>query len=105
MVTRCARTCGGLHRVRRAQRAAPHLAPAFALLRRRLPPRRDDLVRSLADEFRHVVEFEGEGTDAGGRRAYLDDKVADLRFRHFGAHHVPAAPVLARVEAEDLTAP
>ena len=44
--------------------------------------RRDDLVGGAAGQFRHVVELEGERADAGGRRAHLDDEVADLGFRH-----------------------
>src|SRR5208282_3033121 len=38
-------------------------------------------------------------------RANFDDEVADLRLRHLGAHHVPAVPAVARIKAEDLTAP
>src|SRR5262249_21711385 len=44
-------------------------------------------------------------TDAGRGRAYLDDQISNLRFRHLGAHGVPAIPVFARVETEDLTSP
>ena len=66
--------------------------------------RGDDLVGRLAGQFRHVVELVGEAADPGGGRSHLDDEVADLRFRHHGAHHVPAFPALAGVEAEDLAA-
>ena len=52
-----------------------------------------------------MVELEGEAADAGGGRAHLHDQIADLRFRHLHAHHVPAVPALAGVEAEDLAAP
>src|SRR5579871_6372680 len=65
----------------------------------------DDLVGSAAGQLGHVVELEGEGAGAGGRRADFNNQVADLGFGHFGAHHVPAVPALARVEAEDLAAP
>src|SRR5476651_1250707 len=64
----------------------------------------DNLVCGLAREFGHVIEFEREGADAGGRRADLDDEVADFRFWHLGAHRVPALPALAGVEAENLAA-
>lgn len=33
------------------------------------------------------------------------DQVADLGFRHGGAHAVPSRPVLAGIEAENLAAP
>src|SRR5215468_11047276 len=67
--------------------------------------RRNDLVCGAARQFGHMVEFESEGTDAGRGRAYLDDQISNLRFRHLGAHGVPAIPVFARVETEDLTSP
>ena len=73
--------------------------------RRRRLARRHDLIGGAADEFGHVIELEGEAADAGGGRAHLHDQVADLRFRHLHAHHVPAVPALAGVEAEDLAAP
>ena len=66
--------------------------------------RGDDLVGGAADQFRHVIESEGEGARARGRRADFDDQVANFGFRHFGPHHVPAVPALARVEAEDMAA-
>ena len=50
-----------------------------------------------------MVELRGEGADAGGRRAHLDDEVAG--FGHHRLHGAPAAPAVARVEAEDLPAP
>src|SRR5262249_39183054 len=73
-------------------------------LRRRLA-RRHDLIGGAAHEFGHVIELEGEAADAGGGRAHLHDEIADLRFRHLHAHHVPAVPTLTGIEAEDLAAP
>src|SRR5215831_8473669 len=74
-------------------------------LRRRRLSRRHDLLGGAAHEFGHVIELEGEAADAGGGRAHLHDEIADLRLGHLHAHHVPAVPTLAGVEAEDLTAP
>ena len=62
-------------------------------------------VGGAPDEFGHVIELERKAADAGGRRAHLDNQVADLGFRHLHAHHVPAVPARAGVEAEDLPAP
>src|SRR6266545_2650482 len=52
----------------------------------------DDLIGGFPCQFSHMVEPEGEGAGAGSGRAHLDDEVADLGFRHLGAHHVPAVP-------------
>src|SRR5262245_18436845 len=51
-----------------------------------------------------MVELERERAGARGRRADLDNEVADFGLRYLGAHHVPAVPAFARVEAENLTA-
>src|SRR6516164_9553557 len=67
--------------------------------------RGDDLVRSAAGQFGHVIKFERESAGAGGGRADFHDQVADLGFRHFGADHVPAVPAFACIEAQDLSAP
>src|SRR5260370_18686182 len=79
------------------------LAPARRSLRG--AARRDDLVRRLSGELRHVIELEREAADAGGGGSDLDDEIADLGFRHHRPHHLPAAPAFARVQAEALAAP
>src|SRR5205807_1838531 len=90
------------------RRISVEAAQAASVLRRLLfrgSARGDDLIGLLAGQFLHVIELEGEGADAGGRRAHLDDEVADFRLRHQRLDHVPARPSLARVEAEDLATP
>ena len=64
-----------------------------------------DHLGRAAGQLGHVVEAGREGADAGGRRAQLDDEVADLRLRDHGVEHVPALPAGPRVVAEDLAAP
>src|SRR6516162_1556831 len=61
--------------------------------------RRYDLVCDAAREFRHVIELERVAADSGGSRTHLHDEVSDLRLRHLHAHHVPARPALAGIEA------
>src|SRR4029450_13178445 len=69
-------------RLRRERRTAP-IGPsaieaiACCLGRRRLA-RRHDLVGGAPDEFGHVIELERKAADARGRRAHLDDQIADL---------------------------
>src|SRR5262249_57500413 len=70
-------------------------------LRRRRLARRYDLVGGAAHEFGHVIELEGKAADAGGGRAHLHDEIADLRFRHLHAHHVPAGPTPTRVATRE----
>src|SRR4051794_18389147 len=58
-----------------------------------------------AGEFGHVVEVGLEGAQALGQAAQFRDQVLALRLRQVGLDPLPAAPVLARREAEDLAPP
>src|SRR5262245_1934631 len=95
---------GRRRRERRRTKARGSSVPLPRLRRRRLA-RRYDLIGGAAHEFGHVIELKGKAADAGGGRAYLHDEIANLRFRHLHAHHVPAVPTLTGIEAEDLAAP
>src|SRR5215831_20289319 len=72
---------------------------------RRVPVRGDDLVGGTAGDLGHVVELAGKTPGAGGRRAQLDDQLADLGFRHHRADAIPTRPAFAGVEGEDLSPP
>src|SRR3954462_628953 len=70
----------------------------------RRPSGRHDLVRGFPRELGHVVELERVAADTRRSGAHLYDEVANLRFRHQRANHVPAVPAVAGVEAEELAA-
>src|SRR4051794_6444677 len=72
---------------------------------RRDAVRGNDLVGGTAGDFGHAVELPRKAAGAGGGGAQFHDQVADLGFRHGGADAVPARPVVAGVEAQDLAAP
>src|SRR5471032_2382808 len=58
-----------------------------------------------AGEFGHVVEVGLEGAQPLGQAPQFGDQVLAFRLRQIGLDALPAAPILAGREAEDLAAP